>query len=122
MRVRRDAHGADADDGFAFRARAGPDAMGKRRAAATRRGPTHYEVLGVPRDATAADLKAAYRRKALETHPDKNVGNPRAEADFLRVQEAKRVLADPRLRKLHDLETEGLDATGTARAESRAES
>ena len=63
-----------------------------------------YEVLGVPRDADADAVKRAYKRKALETHPDKNLDDPHAEANFLEVQEARRVLSDPDLRAVHDLE------------------
>ena len=63
-----------------------------------------YEVLGVPRDADADAVKRAYKRKALETHPDKNLDDPHAAATFLEVQEARRVLSDPDLRAVHDLE------------------
>ena len=63
-----------------------------------------YEVLGVPRDADADAVKRAYKRKALETHPDKNLDDPDAEAKFLKVQEARVILSNKDARALYDLE------------------
>ncbi len=69
--------------------------------AATKRD--YYEVLGVPRTASAADVKAAYRRLAKEHHPDRNPDN-RAEAEekFKELSEAYEVLADESKRRLYD--------------------
>eukprot|EP00730_Choanoeca_flexa_P006390 TRINITY_DN12143_c4_g7_i1.p1 TRINITY_DN12143_c4_g7~~TRINITY_DN12143_c4_g7_i1.p1 ORF type:complete len:667 (+),score=213.71 TRINITY_DN12143_c4_g7_i1:67-2067(+) len=63
----------------------------------------HYEVLGVERDADAAALKKAYRRKALQLHPDKNKDNEEeATAQFQLVQAAYAVLNDPQERAWYD--------------------
>lgn len=60
----------------------------------------HYEVLGVPADATAADIKAAYRRAALDSHPDRG-GDPER---FHAVVRANEVLSDPAARARYDRE------------------
>lgn len=61
-----------------------------------------YKVLGVGKDATAADVKKAYRKLARENHPDANKGNPEAEERFKAVSEAYSVLSDPAKRKEYD--------------------
>ena len=61
-----------------------------------------YEVLGVPRDADEAALKKAYRRLAMEYHPDRNNGDRGAEAKFKELTEAYEVLRDPEKRAVYD--------------------
>jgi curved DNA-binding protein len=62
----------------------------------------YYRELGISRDASAEDVKKAYRKLAAELHPDKNPGNATAEARFKRVNAAHQVLSDKRKRSLYD--------------------
>mmetsp|Transcript_98902 Transcript_98902/g.176210 ORF Transcript_98902/g.176210 Transcript_98902/m.176210 type:complete len:339 (-) Transcript_98902:353-1369(-) len=63
----------------------------------------YYKVLGVPRDATDAQLKKAYRKLALKWHPDKNKDNAAAASEkFKEVGEAFAVLSDPKKRAVYD--------------------
>lgn len=62
----------------------------------------YYEVLGVSKDATEADLKKAYRVLAKKYHPDANPGNKEAEAKFKEASEAYAVLIDPEKRQKYD--------------------
>ena len=61
-----------------------------------------YDVLGVARDATEADLKKAYRQLALQYHPDRNNGDSAAEEQFKELSEAYEVLRDPDKRARYD--------------------
>jgi DnaJ-class molecular chaperone len=63
---------------------------------------TLYEVLGIPETATASEIKAAFRLKAKETHPDRNGGSRAAAARFRAVCEAHEVLADTARRSEYD--------------------
>jgi len=65
-------------------------------------GRDYYEILGVARDADAASIKKAYRRLALQHHPDKNPGNKEAEERFKEAAEAYAVLSDPEKRRIYD--------------------
>lgn len=60
-----------------------------------------YQLLGVARDASEADIKKAYRRLAMEYHPDRNK-DPRAEERFKEITEAYEVLRDPEKRARYD--------------------
>ncbi|MCB1883440.1 MAG: DnaJ domain-containing protein, partial [Geminicoccaceae bacterium] len=51
-----------------------------------------YETLGVARDADESELKRAYRRLAMQFHPDRNPDDPAAEARFKEVNEAYEIL------------------------------
>lgn len=62
----------------------------------------YYEVLGVPRDADEGTLKKAYRKIALENHPDRNPDNPAAEELFKEASEAYAVLSDAEKRRAYD--------------------
>lgn len=62
----------------------------------------YYEVLGVNKNATAADIKKAYRKKAIELHPDKNPDNKEAEEKFKELGEAYAELSDEDKRKHYD--------------------
>ena len=73
-----------------------------------------YGELGVSSDASAADIKKAYRKLARELHPDANPGDSKAEARFKSVSEAHGILADPAKRKEYD-EARKLFASGGGR-------
>jgi len=83
--------------------------------------PEHdlYEILGVPRTASAEEVKKAYRRLAKKYHPDVNPGNKAAEERFKVVTAAFEVLSDEKRRKLYD--EFGPDALRTGFDEKKAE-
>src|ERR1700744_2916908 len=62
----------------------------------------YYKVLGVPKDAPAADIKKAYRKLARQYHPDANKGDSAAEEKFKEISVAYDVLSDEKRRKEYD--------------------
>jgi molecular chaperone DnaJ len=62
----------------------------------------YYEVLGVARACSESDLKSAFRKQAMQLHPDKNPGDKHAEAKFKEVNEAYQVLSDEQKRSAYD--------------------
>lgn len=73
----------------------------------------YYKVLGVSRNASEEEIKKAYRRVAMECHPDRNPGDKEAEEKFKIASEAYEVLRDPQKRDIYDrFGIEGLKGTG----------
>ena len=72
-----------------------------------------YEVLGCSKEASSSDLKKAYRKLALQLHPDKYLGDKQAAARFQTVSRAYDVLGDPQKRQFYDKNglTEELDVS-----------
>ena len=62
----------------------------------------YYEILGVPRGSDEAALKSAFRKLAMEHHPDRNGGSEEASARFKEINEAYSVLSDPKKRAAYD--------------------
>lgn len=61
-----------------------------------------YDILGVSKGASASEIKKAYRKKAIEYHPDKNPGDAKAEENFKKAAEAYEVLSDPDKKARYD--------------------
>lgn len=62
----------------------------------------YYETLGVEKSASPEDIKGAFRKKAMEHHPDKNKGDATSEEMFKKVNNAYSVLSDPEKRRMYD--------------------
>src|SRR6185312_8168060 len=62
----------------------------------------YYETLGVPRKASADEVRKSYRKLARKYHPDLNPGDKSSEERFKNVQEAYDVLSDPKKRQMYD--------------------
>jgi molecular chaperone DnaJ len=62
----------------------------------------YYDVLGVPRSASEAEIKKAFRKKAMELHPDRNRHDPKSESQFKEVNEAYDVLKDGQKKAAYD--------------------
>jgi molecular chaperone DnaJ len=75
----------------------------------------YYELLNVPRDATSEQIKKAYRKLAMEYHPDRNNGSTEAEMRFKELSEAYETLRDPQKRAAYDrYGKEGVRGQGSA--------
>jgi len=73
----------------------------------------YYRILGVPRNASADEIKSAFRKLALKYHPDRNPGNKEAEAKFKEINEAYEILSNPEKRQMYDqFGVEGLKGGG----------
>ena len=75
-----------------------------------------YEVLGVTKDASDADIKKAYRKLARANHPDSNPGDSAAEERFKEISEAHAVLSDAEKRREYDEQRAFFEAGGGFRA------
>src|SRR5579875_758269 len=73
----------------------------------------YYQVLGVPRTASQEEIKRAFRKLAMQYHPDRNPGNKEAEARFKEINEAYEVLSDPEKRRQYDRFGVGMGSEGT---------
>ncbi len=62
----------------------------------------YYQVLGISKDASAEEIKKAYRQLARKYHPDLNPGDEKAEAHFKEINEAQEILSDPEKRAKYD--------------------
>ncbi len=62
----------------------------------------YYGTLGVDRNASADQIKKAYRKKAMECHPDRHAGDKGKEAEFKKVNEAYATLSDAQKKSMYD--------------------
>ena len=65
-------------------------------------GRDFYKILGLKKNATAAEIKKAYRKLSLQYHPDKNPGDEEALKKFQEINDANEALSDPDKRRKYD--------------------
>jgi molecular chaperone DnaJ len=73
----------------------------------------HYEVLGVDRNASADEIKAAFRKLAILHHPDRNPDDPQAALRFKEINGSYQVLSDPQRRAMYDRFGHGAESAGS---------
>lgn len=83
---------------------------------------THYDILGVSRDASSDEIKQAYRRLARKYHPDVNPGDPEAVETFQRLSQSYHVLSDPDARARYDRQLDERDAPASQSTQARSPS
>ena len=81
----------------------------------------YYAVLGVTPDATDEEVKKVYRKLALQFHPDRNKGNPQAEAKIREINAAYEILGNPEARRSYERLRFGGSGPSTQREEYGAE-
>ena len=91
-KLKKDGEGKEAGDGPAE----------ERKPAKTVRETEYYDILGVPSNATASEIKKAYYLKAKQNHPDRHPDDPEAHAKFQKIGQAYQVLSDEQLRANYD--------------------
>lgn len=62
----------------------------------------YYEILGLGKGSSQEEIKKAFRKKAMQYHPDRNPDNPEAEEMFKKINEAYEVLSDEQKRSVYD--------------------
>lgn len=81
---------------------------------------SHYDTLGVPRDAAQQELRRAYRKAAQRNHPDRHAGDALAAAAMARINEAWSVLSNPQRRESYDQWLRAQEARLRAEAAAQA--
>ncbi len=77
----------------------------------------YYELLGIPENASPEEIKAAFKQKAVQLHPDKHAGNADMEERFKEINEAYQILANPYKKASHDLELQYARFTSSRKAQ-----
>ena len=106
----------DFKDGRTLRKRTAPE-TGEKRDAPMTANKDYYKILGVTESAGPENMKKAYRKLALQYHPDRNPNKKEAEEKFKEISEAYYVLSDPKRREEYDLMRKGGFAGGFRGAE-----
>lgn len=78
-------------------------------------GRTHYDILGIGKDADEESIRKAYHKAALDYHPDRNPGNAEAEAHFREATESYSILSDTEKKKIYDFQLEMISSASRPR-------